>query len=117
MTDALEGVETYATVNPNGDIFVSLIDSNSGDAAKPMSLKLQLPAGYTQLSQMTLAAPGSDMSATTGVTLGGAVIQPDGRWDGIWKNVAIDRRHLAATVVLGLASAMVLKLSHRGRCY
>jgi hypothetical protein len=34
---------------------------------------------------LSLAAPDNDVAATAGETLGGALIQNDGRWNGSWK--------------------------------
>jgi hypothetical protein len=105
------GAEVFATVNPARDIFVTIINKNFGETAKPVDFQLSLPSGYSAVTEMTLLAPGANIAATSGVTLGGGTIDSYGRWNGRWKNLAADPGLHSATIDLPAATAMVLKLS------
>lgn len=111
LSKTTPGVEVFATVNPAGDIFLTIIDKNFGEAAKPVAFRLSLPSGYGAVTEMALHAPGANVAATSGVTLGGGTIESDGRWNGRWTKVAVDPGLHSVTIDLPAATAMVLKLN------
>jgi len=57
-----------------------------------------------------LTAPGNDVAATSGVTLGGAEITPDGSWNGRWTPVEA-RTSSKVSVTVPAATAMVVKFT------
>jgi hypothetical protein len=62
-----------------------------------------------------LTAPNNDVAATSGETLGDALIQNDGSWSGTWKPLGEPMVHNLADGVffvnIPAASAAILKLS------
>jgi len=59
---------------------------------------------------MFLAAPGGDVTAQTGVTLGGAPIREDGSWEGSWTPLA-PASAAVFKVNVPAASAAIVRLS------
>ena len=58
---------------------------------------------------LRLTAPGGDVAAKTGVTLGGAAITDDARWRGCWEKLAAPDGCIS--VELPAASAALVRLT------
>lgn len=78
-------VSLYAVLGDDQNLYVSVINKQSGDEARSVGLTLRLDHyGFTTAETMSLTAPGNDIACTQGQTLGGAVIKQDGSWNGKW---------------------------------
>ncbi|MBW8864764.1 MAG: hypothetical protein JF609_07545 [Verrucomicrobia bacterium] len=108
-------VTAHAVLGNDKNIYVTLINQTHGDSATNLTVALGVKGveGWTKGEVIRLTAPGGDVSAKTGVTLGGAEITDDARWDGQWQTVIVPRQksQFALTVELPAASAAVVKLT------
>jgi hypothetical protein len=69
-------VHAYAIRHPNGTVTVVLDNFQDPSGNGASSLQLDLPASYGSGEEVALTASG--LSATSGITLGGQTVQPDG---------------------------------------
>jgi hypothetical protein len=102
----------YAYRDRDGSIYLTLINKSYGSQAQPASASLQLPQGKSPGAWqcMDLVQKDQDVAAKTGVTLGGASIDPQGIWSGQWKKIeGGDSANL--TVQVAPASATILHFS------
>jgi hypothetical protein len=100
----------YAVLTADGSVRVTLINKSHGADAVGASVSL-VPADARRGRVMFLTAPQGDMSAKTGVTLGGAAITDDGSWAGTWLPLPPASNGGALTVTVPAASAAVVDLS------
>ena len=106
--------DAYAYRDHDGSLYMTLINKSYGDKAQTASVSLKLPPGTdSSLGQrMDLAQTASDVSAKTGITLGGNSIDSQGRWSGHWKVISeIPSANL--TVDIAPASASILHFPGR----
>jgi hypothetical protein len=82
-TDDLN-LRVYAAASDENQVFITLINREHGDSARAMEIILDPVLKNGSARFMLLTAPGNDVAAKTGVTLGGAEIQDDGTWEGKW---------------------------------
>lgn len=114
-------VEPVAITNPDGvnltayavrdikNLFVTIINKEHGTNARGAAVTI-ISAGITGRAEVVfLAAPGGDVTAKTGVTLGGAAIGSDGPWLGKWTSLESKKpgQYVIKTVP---ASAMIVKI-------
>jgi hypothetical protein len=104
-TEPVAGLTAYAVVAASGDVYVTVIDKTHDGSAREMPLAIATPFAHAE--QWTLDA-GGDVTATDGVTLGGATIGDDASWSGSAVPVAVDGG--IASVVLAPASAAVVRM-------
>jgi hypothetical protein len=102
----------YAYRDGDGSIYVTLINKSFGDKGQSASVLLQLAlsAGSGTCQRMDLVQKNQDIAAKTGVTLGGAAIDPQGIWQGEWKKIEGGNSG-DLTVQVAPASAMILHFS------
>ncbi len=102
--DSKLNLTAYATVAPDQSVMLTLINKEHGDAAQ--TANVTLPSGFSTAQVMYLNGDkGSDVSITSGVTLGGATISEDASWNGQWKKVD------GMNIEVPAGSAAVVKLS------
>lgn len=107
-------VSAYAVLCDAKTVCVTLINKKYGAAAETLPIKLDIPASRVVRGKIIyLTAPGHEVAATSGVTLGGAAIQNDASWRGAWKTLsaAAGETPSAITVELPPASAAVVRLT------
>jgi hypothetical protein len=85
-------VETASVSNPGGinltayavhdetNDFVTVINKEYGNAATPANVTIILPGKAKHAEVIYLSPPNGDVTARTGVTLGGAAVTPEGTW-------------------------------------
>ena len=102
----------YAYRDGDGSTYLTLINKSYGDKAKTASVSVTLSDGAApgKWERMDLAQKDRDVSAKTGVTLGGSPVTPDGNWSGGWQPVK-DAYSADLTVPLDPASAVLLHFS------
>jgi hypothetical protein len=103
--------DAYAYRDHDGTVYVTLINKSYGDKAQPASVQLQLPAGTKPgtWQRLDLAQKDNDISAMTGITLGGAPLDPQGTWSGQWQPLAAGSAD-APTIQVAPTSATILRL-------
>lgn len=99
----------YAVLTDDGKVHVTLINKEYGAHARPTTVAL---AGIAPKSvrTITLCAPRADLAAASGITLGGAEIDRNGDWHGVWKT-ALPSSDDPCSVTLLPASAMIVELN------
>jgi hypothetical protein len=99
-------LNSYAVLDDNHRIYLTIINKEHGMNARAANLSLSKASDSDVPVQMiSLSVPNNEVAATTGETLGGAVIQSDGSWNGSWKPV-----DSTSEFIVPAASAMVLML-------
>lgn len=101
-------VTAYA-VQDDHVTLVTLINKEHGAAARAAKVELHAPGAAGEVQSMAMVAPGGDVTARAGVTLGGSAITP-GDWHGTWQPAGvIDGGHFMVTVPP--ASALIVRLT------
>ena len=104
----------YAALGGDKNVYVTIINKSHSSTATNLEVTLgQRAAEYTKAEAIKLVAPDGDVSAKTGVTLGGAAITDDAKWDGTWQTLTLPSKASWSlfTVELPPASAAVVKLT------
>jgi len=98
-------LSAYAVLGDDKNVYLTIINKEHGNGARTAGVSLEkIGAGFAHAQMVSLIAPGNDVAATTGETLGGAEITPDGSWTGGWLSVA------GKTLEIQPASAVIIKL-------
>ena len=103
-------LRSYAVLSADNRLYVTLINKESGSAARVAAVSVVAGAGYARGEILRLEVPGGDVSAKSGVTLGGSSIEENGAWHGTWKPLegAQDGRF---PVQVPAASAAIVRFS------
>jgi hypothetical protein len=101
---------TYAVLASDKNLYVTLINKEHGENSKAANVTLAPGSGFTHGEIISLVAASGDIAATSGVTLGGAEIKPDGTWAGSWQPLE-DGKAGRLSVTIAPSSAVVLKLA------
>jgi len=98
----------HAVREETGGLRLTLINKEHGPAGRSATVTIHLvPPGNAPAQVMILTAPAGDLAATSGVTLGGAEIKNDGRWQGAWTPLAGDGNGVF-TLELSAATAAIV---------
>ena len=105
---AANHISAYAVISPDNALLLTLINMEHGGSAREREVTL---AGekFVNAEISFMSAPNGDISAESGVTLGGARIEDDGSWAGGFTPLPIGPAG-PVTFKLPPASAAVLKL-------
>jgi hypothetical protein len=111
-TDPQFNFNAYAYRDRDDSLYLTLINKSHGDQAQPALVSLQLPGDTHPPAwrQMDLTQNNSDISAKSGVMLGGAAVDSQGIWAGQWKTFA-DKKSENLKILVAPASATVLHFS------
>jgi hypothetical protein len=107
-TDNLN-LSAYAVLGDDKNLYLTIINKEHGPTARDVRIvpdKVNI-AGVQILS---LTAPGGDIAATSGETLGGGEIKNDGSWDGKWTTLPVNKSGIFAVNVPS-GSAAIVRLS------
>jgi glycosyl hydrolase family 79 len=101
----------YGVISNDGSLYLTLINKQTAD---PVSANVTIASGdsYTRGQVMFLTAPNNNITATAGVTLGGAPIKDDGTWSGTWTSLAAPSHLGQFSVKMPAASAAIVRLSN-----
>lgn len=104
---------TAYAVGTATDVFMTIINKEHGPGARAAVVTIKakgiLPGN---VNTMFLEAPGGDVGATNGITLGGAPIVNDAPWRGQW-TVLDPPDNAPCVVTVPAASAVVVKMPRR----
>jgi hypothetical protein len=116
LTAAVENQDSlnlavYAAATGRQAICVTLINREHGPDGRMAQIELAsgLPAARAKI--MWLAVTGGEVAAKTGVTLGGAPIQDDARWNGKWTPLPPPAADGNFTLSLPPATAALVELN------
>lgn len=103
-------LSVYTVLGIDNCLYVTLINKEHGDDARAARITLTAGTGFTRAESISLAQASGDVAATSGVTIGGAEIKPDGTWSGTWRPLD---GYTAGTLTMTVlpASAVVVKLA------
>ncbi len=118
----------YAAETGKHELRVTLINREHGDSGRAAAIFLNtgfagLPLSPLMLrgarelickvrvEEMTLAAPDDEVALKTGITLGGAQIQDDAKWEGKWTPLARAEADGQFKLTLPQASAVLVKIT------
>lgn len=111
LSAAPDSLEAFATIQRDGELYVTLINKNFGNTAKQVDTEIQFPPGYAYANTMTLDAPDAQVAATTGIRLGGSLIHPDGTWSGRWTKIPVNQQQGFIKLHLQPASAVIVRMA------
>ena len=75
-------LSAYAVLAEGKTTYLTLINKEHGANPRDATVNIQSDGGQTSGEVIYLSAPGNDIAATNGITLGGAEIQNDASWNG-----------------------------------
>ena len=90
-------------------LLITMIDKEHGPGARAARAILVAQPGLGNAEIMYLAAPNGDVTARTGITLGGGSIE-GGEWDGKWTPLSV-RNGRNIEVEVPAASAAIVRIS------
>jgi len=76
-------LKIYATRTATQTIYLTLINKQTDITQPPASIEAALPPHSKRISTISLTA--ASLNATSGVQLGGATIDSEGQWSGVWQ--------------------------------
>lgn len=101
-------IHVHARIADNGNVSITLINLGHGSGASTRKFSLPMPHGKSaRLARLLI--PKGDVSATSGITLGGTPIAADGSWAGSWESLEPDAQ-ACLQIALPPASAAVLQI-------
>jgi len=107
-------ITAYGVLDPGaGNLFVTIINKEHFTGAKNATATLQPGANYSSGQIWNLQQTTGDVTATSGITLGGAAIGGDGSWNGKSSPVSPSSSG-AFTISVPAASAVIVELTGKG---
>ena len=107
----------YAVRGDDNNFYVTLINRSHGAAGTNLTVSINVrdTGGFASGEVIRLATADGDVSRKTGVTLGGAEISDDAKWNGRWEKIPVplERNAFAIFVEVPTASAAVVRLTPR----
>ncbi|HUE37650.1 MAG TPA: hypothetical protein VMO20_09685, partial [Candidatus Acidoferrum sp.] len=98
-------LSVYAVLDGEKHLCLTIINKEHGDSGRSAVVSIAGAGGASTHGQVIfLNAPGNNVAATTGETLGSATIHNDGTWDGDWSPLD------SATVTVPPATAAIVRL-------
>jgi hypothetical protein len=105
-------LDAYAVLAAGNNLFVTVINKEHGENAKDARVLVATDPRFTNGEMISMTAPGEDVGAIDGITLGGARIENDAAWHGDWKELPSDQPG-SFTVTISAASASILRMRAR----
>ncbi len=107
-------ITAYGVLDPaTGNLFVTIINKEHFTGARNSTVTLGPGATYSGGQVWNLRQTAGDVTATTGVTLGGAAIAGDGSWNGTSSPISPSSSG-TFTVSVPAASAVIVQLTGKG---
>ena len=97
----------YAVKDGKGTLFVTVVNKEHGDGARSAQVEIDLPSRMKLTALMRLEAPNNDVTAVTGITLGGSPISNSAPWNGKWTPVRLDKKGPWTVTVPATSAAIV----------
>lgn len=100
----------YGVLSSDSGMYVTLINKDTTRACEA-NVTIAPGSPYTRGKVMLLTAPGGDITATAGTTLGGAPIKDDGSWSGVWTPLSAKFNKGHFSVSMPAATAAIVQLT------
>ncbi len=107
-------LSAYAVLGDDQTVYVTIINKEHGAPARSAEARLDTSgSGFAHGERIYLTAPGNDVAAAAGMTLGGAEIRNDASWEGKWTKLALPEGAGQSPVVVPVppASAAIVRLA------
>jgi hypothetical protein len=104
-------IRVYGVLSDNNDLCITVINKEHGQGGRDAAVTLNPGKAYSRGEIMVLACESHDVSAKTGITLGGATIDDSARWDGKWTPLQTPPQTGSFTVTVPAASATIIRLA------
>jgi hypothetical protein len=101
-------LSAYAVLGDDNALYLTVINKEHGPEGHDAIISIHASKNFRQGEIISLAAPDDDVAATTGETLGGAIIRNDGSWRGNWKTLGS-----LSSIKVPVAGAAVIRLTNR----
>jgi hypothetical protein len=101
---------TAYAVRGAGNLFVTIINKDHGVGANAANVKIVADGILQRFETIFLTSPDGDVTAKSGVTLGGASISSDGPWLGKWTPLEPDKSG-HCVVKVPATSAVIVKIA------
>jgi Secretion system C-terminal sorting domain/Glycosyl hydrolase family 79 C-terminal beta domain len=102
---------TAYAVDDSGYYYITLINKEHDSGARSANVEIAGSSSSANDSIIYLMAPGGNLSATTGMTLGGATINNSGSWQGNWSSVdSVDSASGNYIAMVPAGSAAIFKV-------
>ncbi|MGF7080148.1 glycosyl hydrolase family 79 C-terminal domain-containing protein [Mucilaginibacter sp. UYCu711] len=106
-----EGINLTAyAVSATHGLYITIINKSYGDGAKDALITIKAPSTGKKIATMSLNTQDNNITALTGVTLGGAPISNSGPWQGKWTPVKIKKAG-NCVVQVPASSAIIVKIN------
>lgn len=102
-------LSAYAVLGDDKNLYLTVINKEHGATARDATV-IPDKVNFVGAQMLSLTAPGGDIAATSGETLGGGEIKNDGSWAGKWTTLPTNSLGIFA-VKVPAASAVIIKLS------
>ncbi len=102
-------VSVYSVLGNDEHIYVTIINKEHRPGARNADVSLAAGAGFNHGQIISLTVPNGDVASKTGTTLGGAVVENDGSWNGKWTDLTPTGAG-SFTIKIPAASAAIIKL-------
>ncbi len=108
-----QNLRAYAVLAADGAVYVTIVNKNYAPDASAVEVDLYAgDEGWKAGPQVIfLLAPGHDVNATSGLTLGGASIKDDGTWQGTWSPLPASKKVHHFLLQLPPAAIAVAKIT------
>ena len=101
----------YAVLGDDKNLYLTIINKEHGEKARDATV-IPDKVNIHNMQTLYLTAPGGDVAATSGETLGGGEITNDGSWNGKWTTLPANELGIFA-VKVPAANAVIIKLSDK----
>ncbi len=105
-------IVSYAVLGEDKNLYVTLINKEHGNKGRDADVTIQTGSpAYTKGQTIALAAPGGDVAAKEGVTLGGNPIKDDGTWQETWTDLIAPPSNGQVHVKVPACSVVLVRLT------
>jgi hypothetical protein len=104
-------IRVYGVLSDNNDLCITIINKEHGQSGRDAAVTLSPGKAYSRGEVMVLACESHDISAKTGITLGGAPIDDRAKWDGKWTPLQPPSKKGSFTLTVPAASATIIRLA------
>jgi len=100
----------YATVAGDKTLYLTVINKEFGANGRAAKLTLQSGMPSARVETISMVVPQGDITAVSGITIGGKPITETGKWNGKWSRQPAAGDDGSVTVTVPAASAMVIRV-------
>ncbi len=103
-------LSVYGVLSNDGELYITLINKETRIVDGAATILLRGIDSFIEPEIIVLAAPGGNIAAVSGITLGGVQIDEDGTWAGTWKSLSTESGNKQIVVELPAATAAIVRM-------